>query len=131
MVLRCEEPQLNNSSLVEQMYERSDSSSKVVSTILRGKWSVDVLSCLQKKPYRNGELLRQLDGVSQRILTRTLRSLGRAGLVARRVTTSKPIAVEYCLTPMGKTFMLPLTSICRWAERHHKGLTATCAPSSK
>jgi len=79
------------------MYERSDSSSKVVSTILRGKWSVDVLSCLQKKPYRNGELLRQLDGVSQRILTRTLRSLERTGLVARHVTTSKPIAVEYCL----------------------------------
>ena len=107
------------------MHETPGSSSNVVSTIFIGKWTVEILSVLQKRPYRNGELLRQLEGVSQRILTRTLRSLESAGLVSRRVTRSRSVAVEYSLTPMGKTFMAPLTSICGWAHRHHKELTAT------
>jgi len=69
--------------------------------------------------------MRCLEGVSQRILTRTLRNLESAGLVARRVTTSKSVAVEYSLTPVGKAFMSPLTSICSWVDREHKELTAT------
>jgi|SRR5215831_3294039 len=107
------------------MQDASGSSSKVVSTIFIGKWTVEILSALQKKPYRNGELLRQLESVSQRILTRTLRNLESAGLIARRVTRSRSVAVEYSLTAMGKTFMAPLTSICGWADRHHKEITAT------
>jgi DNA-binding HxlR family transcriptional regulator len=107
------------------MQEKSGLSSNVVSTIFIGKWTVEILSVLQKRPYRHGELLRRLEGVSQRILTRTLRNLESAGLVARRVTKSKSIAVEYSLTAMGKTFMAPLTSICGWADRHDKELTAT------
>ena len=107
------------------MDERSGSNSKVASTIFIGRWTVEILSCLRKKPYRHGELLRQLEGVSQRILTRTLRNLESAGLVARRVTRSRSIAVEYSLTAMGKTFMAPLISICGWATRHDKQLTAT------
>ena len=110
------------------MHERPGPSSKVVSTIFIGKWTVEILSCLQRRPYRHGELLRQLEGVSQRILTRTLRNLESAGLVARRVTRSRSIAVEYSLTAMGKTFMAPLTSICAWANRHHRELTATVRP---
>jgi len=107
------------------MPEKPGSSSKVVSTIFIGKWTVEILSVLQKRPYRHGELLRQLESVSQRILTRTLRNLESAGLVSRRVTKSRSIAVEYSLTSMGKAFMAPLTSICRWADRHHKGVSAT------
>jgi|SRR5215472_6379074 len=110
------------------MQEQSGSSSNVVSTIFIGKWTVEILSCLQKKPFRHGELLRQLKGVSQRILTRTLRNLESGGLVTRRVTKSRSVAVEYSLTPMGKAFMAPLTSICGWAHRHHKELTATVRP---
>jgi len=106
------------------MHEKSGSGSKAVSIFI-GKWTVEILSVLQKRPYRHGELLRQLEGVSQRILTRTLRNLESAGLVARRVTRSRSVAVEYSLTPMGKTFMAPLTRICGWANRHHKELTAT------
>jgi len=107
------------------MHEKLGSSSKVVSTIFIGKWTVAILLCLQKRPYRHGELLRRLESVSQRILTRTLRDLESAELVARHVTRSRSIAVEYSLTPMGKTFMAPLTSICGWADRHHKELNAT------
>ena len=107
------------------MHERPSSSSKDVSTVFIGKWTVEILSCLQKRKYRHGELKRRLEGVSQRILTRTLRNLESAGLVARRVTRARSIAVEYSLTVMGKTFMAPLSSICGWANRHHKELTAT------
>src|SRR5215471_11144822 len=107
------------------MDERSGPSSKVVSTIFIGKWTAEILSCLQKKPFRHGELLRQLEGVSQRILTRTLRNLESAGLIARRVTRAKSIAVEYSLTPIGRTFVRPLASMCRWANRYHKELSAT------
>ena len=73
------------------------SSSKVVSTIFIGKWEVEILSCLHKRPYHHAELPRQLESVSQRILTRTLRNLESGGRVARRVTKSKSIAVEYFL----------------------------------
>ena len=62
---------------------------------LHRQWTVEILSSLRKRSYRHGELLRQLEGVSQRILTRTLRNLESAGLVARRVTRSRSVAVEY------------------------------------
>jgi DNA-binding HxlR family transcriptional regulator len=98
---------------------------KVGSTIYIGKWTVSVLSSLGEKPYRHGELRRHLGSVSQRILTRTLRNLESAGLIKRCVTRSKSVAVEYSLTPVGKTFMKPLTNICRWANRYDKQLSAT------
>jgi DNA-binding HxlR family transcriptional regulator len=59
------------------------------------------------------------------MLTRTLRNLESAGLISREVTRSKSVAVEYSLTKLGKTFMVPLRSICRWADRHGKHLNAT------
>jgi DNA-binding HxlR family transcriptional regulator len=99
--------------------------SKVVPTIFIGKWTVVILSTLREGPHRHGKLRRRLAGISQRILTRTLRNLESTGLVARRVTESKLLAVEYSLTPMGKSFIAPLASICRWAYRHNKELTAT------
>jgi DNA-binding HxlR family transcriptional regulator len=98
---------------------------KVGSTIYLGKWSVSILSSLRDKPHRHGELRRRLGDVSQRILTRTLRNLELAGLITRSVNNSKPIAAEYSLTPVGRTFMGPLTHICRWANRYDKELRAT------
>lgn len=98
---------------------------KVASTIYLGKWSVSILSSLREKPHRHGELRRRLGDVSQRILTRTLRNLEAGGLIARSVNNSKPIAVEYSLTPVGRTFMGPLANICQWANRYDKELRAT------
>lgn len=99
--------------------------SKVVPTIFIGKWTVVILSTLREGPHRHGKLRRRLGGISQRILTRTLRNLESTGLVARCVTASKAPAVEYSLTPMGKSFIAPLAAICRWADRHNKELIAT------
>lgn len=99
--------------------------SKTTSTLFIGRWTVKVISSLQESPYRHAQLRRRLEDVSQRMLTRTLRNLEATGLIARKVTRSKAIAVEYSLTPLGRTFVAPLNSICGWAKDHHKELSAT------
>lgn len=89
-----------------------------------GKWTIKILYSLRERPHRHGQLRRGLGSVSQRMLTRTLRNLESTGLIARRVTRSKSVAVEYSLTKLGRAFIVPLTSICRWANQHHTELSA-------
>ena len=67
---------------------------KMTSSIFIGRWTPRILFSLREKPRRHGELRRHLGGISQRMLTRTLRNLKSTGLIARRVTTSKTVAVE-------------------------------------
>ena len=98
---------------------------KRVPTLFIGKWTFKIISSLQEKPRRHGQLRRQVGNISQRMLTRTLRNLESAGLIVRRVDKSKSIAVEYSLTELGRTFVVPLNSICGWAKDHHKELSAT------
>ena len=98
--------------------------SRVASSIFIGRWTPKVLFSLDARPYRYGQLRRRLGGVSQRMLTRTLRNLESAGLIARRVTKSKAIAVEYSLTQRGKTIIVPLGGMCRWAKRYRKDVSA-------
>ncbi len=107
-----------------KMKKKPGSGSKMVSSIFTGRWTVKIMSSLQEKPRRHGQLRRRLGNVSQRMLTRTLRNLESTGLIARQVTRSKSIAVEYSLTKLGRTFIAPLASICRWANQHHKELSA-------
>ena len=70
------------------------------------------------------ERLRRHLGRSQRVPTRTLRNLESTGLVARRVTESKPIAVEYSVTRPGRTLLTPLRGMCRWAKRNRGQVSA-------
>lgn len=69
--------------------------SKTVPRIFIGRWTPKILFSLKQRPYRHGELRRQLGSVSQRMLTRTLRNLESTGLIARRITKSNTIAAEY------------------------------------
>jgi DNA-binding HxlR family transcriptional regulator len=98
--------------------------SKVASSIFIGRWTPKVLFSLEERPYRHRQLRRRLGSVSQRMLTRTLRNLESAGLIARRVTQSKAIAVEYSLTQLGKTIIAPLGGMCRWAKRYRRSVSA-------
>jgi DNA-binding HxlR family transcriptional regulator len=98
--------------------------SKTVAPIFIGRWTPKVLFSLKEKPYRHGQLRRHLGSVSQRMLTRTLRNVESTGLIAKRVTRSKAIAVEYSLTRMGRTLIAPLRGMCRWAKRYRKAVTA-------
>jgi len=92
--------------------------------IFIGRWTPEILFSLKERPRRHGELRRDLGGVSQRMLTRTLRSLESTGLINKRVTRSKTIAVEYSLTGLGKTIIAPLKGMCRWATRYRKDVSA-------
>jgi DNA-binding HxlR family transcriptional regulator len=82
------------------------------------------LFSLRQRPYRHGRLRRQLGSISQRMLTRTLRNLESAGLIARQVTQSRAIAVEYSLTQLGRTIIAPLGGMCRWAKRYRMDISA-------
>jgi DNA-binding HxlR family transcriptional regulator len=98
--------------------------SKTFSPIFFGRWTPKILFSLIRRPYRHGQLRRHLGSVSQRMLTRTLRNLESTGLIARRVTRSKAIAVEYSLTQQGRTLIAPLKGMCRWSRRHGRQVSA-------
>jgi DNA-binding HxlR family transcriptional regulator len=98
--------------------------SEALPPIFIGKWTPKILFSLQERPYRHGQLRRRLGSISQRMLTRTLRNLEVTGLIARNVTRSNSIAVEYSLTRPGRTLIAPLRGMCRWARRHHRDVSA-------
>ncbi len=98
--------------------------SKMASPIFIGRWTPKILFSLKERPQRHGELRRHLGSVSQRMLTRTLRNLESAGLIARRVTRLNAIAIEYSLTQLGSTIIAPLRGMCRWARRYRREVSA-------
>src|SRR5450756_3256423 len=67
------------------------------------KWAVLVLGLLADRPVRFTQLRRQIEGISQKMLSQTLKSLERDGLVLRKVTPTVPVTVEYSITPLGRT----------------------------
>jgi DNA-binding HxlR family transcriptional regulator len=73
---------------------------------------------LSSGPKRYSELQRSIDGISQRMLTLTLRSLERDGLVSRAVTPTSPPRVDYSLTPVGETLSGHVAQLIHWAEDH-------------
>ncbi len=91
---------------------------RVLETIA-DKWSVIVIYALsQQETRRYSELQRVIGGISQKMLTQTLRKLERDGLLERHVYPVVPPKVEYALTPMGHTLTDLLKAICHWAEVH-------------
>ncbi len=81
------------------------------------KWTALIVCSLSDGPVRFVALRRQIGGISQKMLTQTLRQLERDGLVARTVRASRPIQVEYSLTPLGDELYEVLTPLLDWAER--------------
>ncbi|MER5712456.1 helix-turn-helix domain-containing protein [Streptomyces sp. NPDC042898] len=82
------------------------------------KWSLLVIALLDRRVLRFTELKREIDGVSQRMLTVTLRQLERDGLVKRTVHPVVPPRVEYELTPLGGTLHTTIRSLVTWTEQH-------------
>src|SRR3954467_12135342 len=85
---------------------------------LANKWTVLVVGQLAHGTRRFGELRREIRGISPKVLTQTLRSLERDGLITRRVYASVPPKVEYTLTPLGRTLISLVEDIRVWAETH-------------
>ena len=89
-------------------------------TLLSSKWTVDVLLALGDGTRRYHELLEDLEPISEKVLTQTLRAMERDGLVARRVHAEVPPRVEYALTPLGATMAPPLKALGSWSLQHNK-----------
>lgn len=107
--------------LSQMMAEYSDPSQCPVRNVLDqlgDKWSVLIITALAHRPYRFGELKREISDISQRMLTQTLRDLQADGLIERTVFPTTPPSVEYKLSPMGRSFLVPLSAMVDWAFEH-------------
>ena len=88
------------------------------------KWSVMVIVLLGQRTHRFNELHRAIEGISQRMLTLTVRALERDGLVSRTVHASVPPRVDYELTELGRTLLVPLAALTEWADTHRGDIRA-------
>src|SRR5215469_7866973 len=91
------------------------------------KWVTLVLVALADGTKRYSDLCRVIAGVSQKMLTQTLRTLERDGLVARTATLAVPVRVDYALTPLGESLMPAVNAIKSWAEEHIAEIEASRA----
>lgn len=80
------------------------------------KWTILVVGSLAKGPRRFNAIARSVEGISQRMLTLTLRNLEKDGIVTRTVNPTTPPSVEYALTDLGRTLIEPLRSLTEWAK---------------
>lgn len=96
---------------------RSETCMRVSEVLARvgDKWSILVVGTLGRGPRRFNELRREIEGISQRMLTLTVRGLERDGLVTRTVTPSIPPRVDYALTPLGYSLLEPVQALGEWA----------------
>ena len=92
----------------------SDCPSRLLFDQIADKWSMMVLTVLEGGPMRFNAIKRRLEGVTQKALTQCLRRLERNGLLSRRVIPVSPIAVEYEITPLGRTLHEPFKILYAW-----------------
>ncbi|MEU4393864.1 helix-turn-helix domain-containing protein [Kribbella sp. NPDC023855] len=93
---------------------------------LADKWTVLLIGALETGPRRFGQLRDQIDGISEKMLTQTLRSLERDGLITRQADRPDR-TVLYELTPLGRTLQDPVAAIRAWAERYINDIEAARA----
>jgi len=89
------------------------------------KWTVQVIGALSKGPLRYSQIFKQIDGVSQRMLTLTLKGLERDGLVTRTIYPTIPPRVDYALTERGRTLIEPLHVLWTWAYENRDAIDET------
>ncbi|KZD06185.1 MarR family transcriptional regulator [Thalassospira xiamenensis] len=88
--------------------------SRVLFDQIADKWSMMTLTVLEDGPLRFNEIKRQLEGISQKALTQCLRRLQRNGLISRQVISFSPVAVQYQVTPLGRTLQKPMQELYAW-----------------
>jgi len=107
-------------SSVRKIDTSNDDCRAVAETLDRigDKWTVLVVGALEQGPLRYNEIRRAIDGISQRMLTLTLKGLERDGLINRTMYPTIPPRVDYELTELGTKLMVPLRSLYDWAMKH-------------
>jgi DNA-binding HxlR family transcriptional regulator len=96
---------------------RADCPSRPILDQIADKWSMMAMAVLEK-PARFNELKRRLEGITQRVLTQTLRRLERNGMIQRTVLPGPPVGVEYSLTPLGQSLRIPFMHLYSWTVEH-------------
>lgn len=91
---------------------------RVVLDRIANKWTVSILGLLQEHPWRFNALLKQIEGLSQKVLSQTLKRLERDGLISRKAYPTVPVTVEYSLMPLGRTLAQSLTAVIDWAKNN-------------
>lgn len=99
--------------------------SREILEIIGGKWALLILCLLKAGPMRTGLIMRTVQGISQKMLTQTLRDLERTGVVERRSYPEVPPRVEYCLTPLGTTLSERVLQVEQWViDNYDQVMTA-------
>ncbi|CAB3746135.1 winged helix-turn-helix transcriptional regulator [Paraburkholderia solisilvae] len=93
--------------------------------VIGDKWSTLILMSLASKARRFSDMHRVIPDISKRMLTQTLRTLEREGLVTRHVFPTKPPSVEYRLSPLGRSVLVPLGGLIEWAEASFDEIVAS------
>ena len=106
---------------------REDCEVRQILDRIADKWSLLVIALLERRTLRFTELRREIDGISQRMLTVTLRQLERDGLVRRTVHPVVPPRVDYELTPLGATLYCTIDALVHWTEEHQGEVAAARA----
>lgn len=96
----------------------ADCPTRIVLDRIADKWTVLIIGLLVGRPTRFNQLRKQVDGLSQKVLTKVLRGLEADGLVTRTVFPTVPVTVEYALTPLGESLSRTLDPVRRWAEEN-------------
>lgn len=115
---------VDDACAVEAPFEQEGCPLRDVLDRVGDKWSVLVVLSLSEGTHRFGALRRRIDGISQRMLTTTLRQLERDGLVQRTLYPEVPLRVEYALTELGTTLITPLFGLAAWAQQHRSAVSA-------
>lgn len=95
--------------------------------LIDGKWTVDILLAMRDRPLRFGALSRELDHIARKVLTQTLRSMQRNGLIWRRTCGIVGKPVEYGLTPLGASLLRCVAGFAQWSNRHVGAVEASRA----
>jgi len=92
----------------------SECPSRALFNQIADKWSMMVLAVLDAEPQRFNTIRRRLEGVTQKALTQSLRRMERNGLISREVISLSPVAVQYQITPLGRTLQQPFRALHEW-----------------
>ena len=92
--------------------------------VIADKWATLIIGLLKTQSMRFMALHKQIGGISQKMLTQTLRDLEREGLVQRTIYAEVPPRVEYALTPLGQTLCEPIEAIIKWSEENIEAVIA-------
>ncbi|MFJ1708853.1 winged helix-turn-helix transcriptional regulator [Kitasatospora sp. NPDC088346] len=115
---------LHNDGAEARTVFRADCPSRPILDQIADKWSMMVMALLER-PTRFNELKRGLEGVTQRVLTQTLRRLERNGMIRRTVLPTSPVGVEYSLTPLGASLREPFGQLYDWTVEHSEEIQSS------